>query len=302
MKSTISNLAAAHLAWMELRRSPATVQFYRYAYRRLERFLAGRPEQTFAQWSPLLADQYGKHLVEDGVRPTTVKHYVDALRTLARWSVQEGYLKRDPLARLTPIKATPATVPGYRLEDVAAMVKCCNRGTARGRRQLAMLLLFLDSGLRVSELCALRLGDLHLDKGTAVVRHGKGDKFRLVSYAPPTAEALRRYLLLDRGADEAPTAYLFPGDGGALSRFSANRVIGRLAKRAGVVGERLGCHRLRSACATQSLLAGANLAFVQQLLGHEDVSTTQRYVRFLDEDLRQQRVESSPVARLRGVR
>jgi len=288
---------------MGLRRSPNTVEFYRYAYKRLDRFLAGRPEQTFAQWSPLLADQYGKWLADGGAGPTTVKHYVDALRTLAGWSVKEGYLRRDPLERHAPLKATPATVPGYRLEDVAAMVKCCNLATARGRRQLAMLLLFLDSGLRVSELCALTLGDLQLDKGTAVVRHGKGDRFRLVSYAAPTAEALRRYLLRDHPAGDSPSAHLFPGEGGGpLSRFTANRIMGRLAKRAGVTGDRLGCHRLRSACATQSLLAGANLAFVQQLLGHEDVSTTQRYVRFLDDDLRRQRQESSPVARLKGVR
>jgi site-specific recombinase XerD len=126
LKSTINNLAAAHLAWMELRRSPATVQFYRYAYRRLAQFLATRPEQTFAQWAPLLADHYGKWLAETGVCAVTVKHYLSALCTLANWSVKEGYLKRDPLERYTPIKATPAVVPGYRLEEVAAMAKCCS--------------------------------------------------------------------------------------------------------------------------------------------------------------------------------
>jgi len=87
-----------------------------------------------------------------------------------------------------------------------------------------------------------------------------------------------------------------PADPFNRSSFAAvRRVLTTLCsgrRCAGVTGDRLGCHRLRSACATQSLLAGANLAFVQQLLGHEDVSTTQRYVRFLDDDLRRQRQES----------
>jgi integrase len=194
----------------------------------------------------LLADHYGKWLAETGVCAVTVKHYLSALCTLTSWSVKGGYLKRDPLERYTPIKATPAVVPGYRLEEVAAMAKCCNRATLRGRRQLAMLLLVLDSGVRVSELCALTIGDLQLEKGTAVVRHGKGDKFRLFSYAAPTAESLRRYLLLDHHGGENSKDFLFPGeDGGRLSRFAASRVISRLAKRAGVSGDRLGCHRLR---------------------------------------------------------
>jgi integrase/recombinase XerD len=268
LSASIPSLAAAHLAWLELRRQPGTVDFYRFAHRRLVEFVdTGVAPPRLDRWKSPVADQYAKWLGGTGIKAVTVRHYVCALVTLCRWGHQQEYLAKNPLAGYLPPAGKPAVVTGYRQEEVAAMLKAC-LPTPTGQRNRALVLFLYDSGVRASECCALTIDDVDLLQGTALVRHGKGDKPRLVCFSDVTARALRRYVLRDHPRGAALSSPLFAGRGGRpLTRFGLSQVVDRLAGAAGLdTSGRLGAHRLRHAFAESMLVHGSNTRAVQDLL------------------------------------
>jgi integrase/recombinase XerD len=147
------------------------------------------------------------------------------------------------------------------------------RSRALLRRDLAMLHLLYGSGLRVSELVCLRVGDLDLESGT-VLCHGKGDKQRLVPINRRALAALRRYCT----GTPAPSArFLFPGRGNrALGRQAVWTRLRRYSRAAGL-SQAVYPHLLRHSFATHLLEGGADLRSLQALLGHADIQTTQIY-------------------------
>jgi site-specific recombinase XerD len=295
---SVAALTSAHLAWLELRRQPSTVDFYRFAHRRLGEFAAqGAVPPRLDRWKPLVADQYAKWLQGTGVKAVTVRHYVSALVTLCRWAVGQDYLARNPLQGYVLPAGKAAMVTGYRPEEVARMLDACGR-TPLGLRNRALLLFLYDTGVRASECAALTIGDVDLVQGTALVRAGKGDKPRLVCFGDITSQALRRYVVRYHPAGEDPAAPLLPGRGGRpMSRYGVSHAVDALAAAAGLdTSVRLGAHRLRHAFAESMLVHGSNTRAVQDLLGHADQDTVVRYTQFLASDLMAQHRRSSPVA------
>lgn len=139
------------------------------------------------------------------------------------------------------------------------------------RRDVLMLRCGLAGGFRVSELCKLDAADLDLAERTATVLHGKGDKDRVVPLSEKLVPELAAWL------GNRTTGYLFPGPGGRrLSPRTFQLRIKKLAAAAGIA-RRIHPHVLRHTCATMLLRKGANIRQVQTILGHESISTTERY-------------------------
>lgn len=221
----------------------------------------------------------------------TLQRRTAAVRVFGRWATRTGRLAQDPAAALRSPKRVRSLPPTLESADAAAMLGEALQVVAEGggpaaARDVALLELLYATGIRVSELCGLDLGDVDDDRQTVRVL-GKGDKQRTVPYGAPAARALTAWRAV-RGELAGPDAgaAVFVGDRG---KRIDQRVVRRIVHRAlGVVdgAPDLGPHGLRHAMATHLLEGGADLRSVQELLGHASLATTQIYTHVSDARLR----------------
>jgi site-specific recombinase XerD len=165
------------------------------------------------------------------------------------------------------------------------------------RRDEAILLLLLDTGLRAAELCNMKMKDVDFQSRSAKVL-GKGNKLRMCYWSVGTAKALSRYLRYEKRHPEDPVFCSDRGTlaGEALTPSGLYQIVSKLGDKAGV---KCGCHDWRRTFAVSMLRNGANLISVQRLMGHETLSITQGYLNLAEADIENQHREFSPVARLR---
>jgi site-specific recombinase XerD len=223
--------------------------------------------------------------------PVSVAGYVRTLKVFGNWLAAEELSPAPGLRSLRKPR-----VPAKLVEPVAddAMRSLL---AAAGVRDRAILLLLLDTGLRVSEAAALRLGDLRAD-GTLKVQ-GKGAKERIVPVGKTARAAIVRYLG-QRGAGSADEALLL-GRRGPLDARGIQQVVRRLKTRIGVVG-RLSPHSLRHTFARSYLVNGGDVFSLQRILGHTTLDMVKRYVALADVDLVTRHAAASPADRLAGAR
>ncbi len=224
----------------------------------------------------------------DGMKPASVSRKRAALSAFARYLVGEGVLAENPVALVEGAGRAETLLPRVLTAgQVARLLAVPDRTTPRGRRDAAFLELLYASGLRVSELCGLRVGDVDTKRGQARVERGKGGKERWVPVGVPALSALASYRA-DFPAP-LPTDPLFPsgtGDGKKpIGRGLVWRAIREHAARAGLP-ELPSPHWLRHSFATHLLSGGADVRAIQELLGHARVSTTQVYTHVATDRLR----------------
>ena len=284
------------LLLLAARRSPRTVDAYRRDLDSLATFRAGRVEGAAAEE----IEHWLAQMRADGLAPSTLARRASAVRAYFRHQVLIGARDDNPAADvLLPRRARrlPRTLsPGEteRLIDAAAGV------TPRALRDRALVELLYGAGLRVSE--AVELSRASVDLDARIVRVlGKGDKERIVPLGRPAAEAVRRYLALGRPhLDRRHRAALFlNARGGQLTRAGAFLILRRLAEKAGLDPKRVHPHLLRHSFATHLLEGGADLRSVQEMLGHADLSTTERYTHVSDRRRRETYFRAHPHARRR---
>jgi integrase/recombinase XerD len=227
------------------------------------------------------------HLRAEGLSARSVARAVHALRGFFRFAVREGHLETDPMENLRAPRAF-AALPRYLTPaQVEALLAAPDVATARGLRDRAILEVLYATGLRVSELIALRARDLDLAVGVLTC-FGKGRKERLVPMGGEARRWVVRYLDDARPelAGERPAPELFLNHrGGRLTRMGLWGIVRRHAVTAGVQAT-LTPHVLRHSFATHLLERGADLRALQAMLGHADISTTQIYTHITRERLR----------------
>jgi site-specific recombinase XerD len=287
------------LLLLAARCSPRTVDAYR---RDLASFAASLDgfvgDATTAQIETWLAS-----LRAGGRAASTVARRLAAVRSYFRHLTLIGTRVDNPAAAVSGPRK-PKTVPrtlspseAERLVDVAAGT------TPRAMRDQAIVELLYGAGLRVSEAVGLVKASVDLD-GRVVRVVGKGGKERLVPLGRPAAEALRRYMALGRphlDRRHRPDLFL-NARGGALTRAGVFLILRRLADRAGLEPGRVHPHLLRHSFATHLLEGGADLRSVQEMLGHADVATTERYTHVSDRHRREAYFRAHPHARRRTER
>ena len=222
-----------------------------------------------------------------GLSPRSVARTVACIRGFYRFVSLEQKRDISPADDLQAPRAWAALPKFLDLEDVDKLLAVPDTSTPRGLRDKAMIEVLYATGLRVSELVAVRPNDLHLDEGylTCV---GKGDKERIVPLGQDAVTWVRKYVgegrsqLAKRGS---PWLFVNARDGGALSRVGFWKVLKEYGVKAGVTRE-LSPHVLRHSFATHLLERGADLRSIQMMLGHSDLSTTQIYTHVLEARLR----------------
>ncbi|MBA7475085.1 Tyrosine recombinase XerC [subsurface metagenome] len=228
-------------------------------------------------------DGNGRRPTRKVASPATVYHYGKVLKFFFTWAKEEEYLTQNPAARLPLPRPRYRQVEPYSNQEVKAMLDTLEQDTQNhppylGIRNLAIISLFVDTGLRLSELANMKLSDLDPRLNQARIM-GKGAKLRVVPLNGQARKALKRYLTSARqpGGDE-----LWKTDSGEpLSWCSIKVMVNRLKRRAGVRGGG-GPHRFRHYFATHCLDNGLDLNTVRLLLGHATLNMVLRYSAYVD--------------------
>jgi integrase/recombinase XerC len=285
----------------ERRVSPHTVRNY---YKDLELFfgfleskkIACSTHEQLAGIDPLairafLASRFEVNASSSGARR------LSAIKTFFNHLVRSGVLDHSPADGVRAPKI-PKILPKFlTLEEAKALLESTIKNDAAGSRDRAIMELLYGSGLRVSELCGLDTGDLDFE-GTVVRVMGKGGKERIIPFGSEAAAALKRWL----GARPEMSS---PASGGALflnqkgGRLTARSVARMLDRRVVecAIGKNISPHVLRHTFATHMLGEGADLRSIQEMLGHANLSTTQRYTHVTVEHLMQTYDKAHPHAK-----
>jgi integrase/recombinase XerD len=282
------------LAVSAARLAARTVEAYRRDLDDVTAFLEGSP----ASATPDRLAAYVAGMRARGLAATTIARRIAALRSFYRHQMLVGARTDNPAADLDlPRRARtlPRTLsPG----EVERLIEAANGTTPRALRDRALVELLYGAGLRVSEAAGLDRAAVDLD--SRIVRcFGKGSKERVVPIGREAVDAVRRYLARGRPhLDRRHRPELFlNAQGGALTRAGVFLILRRLAGSAGLEPERVHPHLLRHSFATHLLEGGADLRSVQEMLGHADLSTTERYTHVSDRRRRELFFQAHPHAR-----
>jgi integrase/recombinase XerD len=274
--------------WMERGLSRNTLEAYGRDIAQFEVWLKGRSRRGLLETGRADLLAYLSKRVGDGVKPRTSARTLSSLRRFFRYAVREGLIQADPSDDVEGPKLGRGLPDTLTEADVEALLAQPDVVSARGLRDRTMLEILYASGLRVSELVALRSDQVNLRHGLVRV-FGKGDKERIVPLGEEAVVWYEKYWRdaraeLAKGWGNVPFA--FPGrQGKHLTRQAFWLLIKRYAKAADIQ-KPLSPHTLRHAFATHLLNHGADLRAVQMLLGHSDLSTTQIYTHVARERLR----------------
>lgn len=240
---------------------------------------------------------------EEKVSKTSILRKLSGLRSFYRYMLREGLAKENPFASLTPPKKQKLLPKYMTVEEVGRLLdapekfwkEAYEKDLAKDEesakfsaaRDAAMLEVIYSGGIRISEAVGLSIGDVDLFSGVMKVR-GKGKKERLCGLGGPAERALRKYMVARRmrSSNERRGAPLFVNrDGQRLTARSFQRNFKLYLREAGLPLD-MTPHKLRHSFATHLLDAGADLRSVQELLGHENLSTTQIYTHISAERLK----------------
>ena len=250
---------------------------------------------------PLLED-YVQHLHKAGIAPRSMARMISGVRSFYRYLQIDGYLGQDPTELLETPRLPKHLPEVLTLDEVERILDAIDLSTVEGQRDRCLIELLYSCGLRVSEVCALRLSDLFFDEGFVRVI-GKGDKQRVVPISPRAMHEVHNWL--DARADIAvkpedeDVLFVSARRGRRLSRVTVFHNIKQHVAAAGI-DKSVSPHTFRHTFATHLLEGGASLPAIQAMLGHEDIGTTEIYTHLDSAYLRQQVLEHFPRNRHAG--
>lgn len=286
-----------------------------HSYLRLERGLSPNSVEAYERDLKILTDYCAEHGI-DPVHATfndlqefvyatfkdanarTQSRVLSGVHSFYKFLLYNHTIEQDPSELIDMPKKERHLPEVLTLEEVDALTEAIDLSSPQGHRNRAIIEVLYGSGLRVSELTELKLSDIYLEEGYMLI-HGKGSKQRLVPLSPE-ADKWFRYWLQDRvHLDIKPAAVdiaFLNRNGGQLTRAMIFTIIRRLAAEAGIK-KTISPHTLRHSFATHMLQNGADLRIIQQLLGHEDITTTEIYTHVDIQDLRRAVLQYHPANR-----
>ncbi len=258
-----------------------------------------RPAYPVTHLDNLIIREYLGHLYDREQEKSTMARKVSALRSFCKFLCQHSILSQNP-AKLVRLPKVPKKIPNHlTVEDCAKLIESPDVSASLGRRDRAILELLYACGIRVSELSGLNLDDVNFKDSMLLVR-GKGKKERLVPFGKYCHQALKMYVS-DRcihpswHRDEPKVPLFLNHLGTRLTTRSIARIVEKYAKLTALT-QKISPHGIRHSFATHMLNSGADLRSIQELLGHESLSTTQRYTHLSIGHLMEQYDKAHPKA------
>lgn len=265
-------------------------------------------EQSFRYYQPYFSEHGADHigdinanmirdllnwLRDDGHEQGGVHMIYRNLKAFLNWIWNEYDIDvRNPIEKVSCSAREPVPIPGFTMDEIEALIKAAKAGQFP-QRDVAMIYLFVDTGLRRQELCDLRFRDVDLDTGRITVECGKGGKFRYVYCGNDCRKMLRKYTAVIE--DIHPDDFFFLSDEGFPLTISAIvSLLRRLEKRAGFQTYH-GFHGMRRCFALERHRNGDDIYTIQRALGHSSVEVTKRYLALTSEDDFKAAVRNSPM-------
>jgi integrase/recombinase XerD len=281
--------------WLEQGLAKNSLDAYRRDLRLLARWLeVKRPGRGLLEVQPEdLSSYFAERHAE--TKPSSANRRLSVFKRFYQLALRTNRIAADPCLAMASAKQAVRFVHTLTEAQVEALLAAPDVRTPLGVRERTMLELMYASGLRVSELVALKLVELSMNDGVLRIT-GKGSKTRLVPFGEQARLWIERYLKDARGVildGQVDDALFVTGRGGPMTRQMFWVIIKKHAAKAGIKGP-LSPHTLRHAFATHLLNHGADLRVVQLLLGHSDISTTQIYTHVARERLKHLHAQHHP--------
>jgi len=240
-----------------------------------------KKEDEIINAKPETIREYLSYLYRQKVKKVTVNRKVSSLRAFYKYVLRTGRISNNPAEMIQTLK-TEKYMPAFlSVDEMFELLKKQNDNSVLGLRNRAILEVFYSSGLRLSELAGLDLIDLDFNQKLVKVR-GKGRKERIVPIGGPALKAIGEYVEKVGQIRKETDAAVFKkplflnAHGKRITERSIARIVNELADKSGI-GRKISPHAFRHSFATHLLNAGADLRSIQELLGHESLSTTQKY-------------------------
>jgi integrase/recombinase XerD len=294
-------------------KSPRTVEWYTSFLDRFHRFLQRNDRPTNISYLDRgHIREFIRYLQAEARVPhtgtplstATIQAYIRVLKAFFSWATREEYLKSNPMAAIAMPKSATKIISTFTDEQVARLTEVCLRSSVDGHRNLTILLLFLDSGLRVSELVAIEIDDVNLPEGYIIIRQGKGSKERVIPIGSIVQKSLWKYINLYRpkALTDNVTGLFLTGSGLPLTRNGVQQMMRRLARRAGITGVRCSPHTFRHTFSKRYLTNGGDVLSLQRILGHSSLASVRIYLNLFACDIKKQHQRFSPVDRMADSR
>jgi integrase/recombinase XerD len=289
--------------WFANIESPGTRRMYQFAIRAFMRFTGIREAEEFRIITRAHVIAWRKSLVEQGLSGATIRARLAALSSLYEYLCDHHAVPFNPVKGVSrpKVETTEGKTPAISDAQVRALLEAPKGLSLKAKRDRAILSILFYHALRRDELCKLMVKDIHERRGVKHLRvHGKGAKLRYVPLHPGSLERIEEYLSALGHAD-VPSAPLFRPirnnrrgtTDTALTADGVYQLIKHYGLKTGISVQRFGPHAARATAATNALDAGADIAKVQEWLGHASVSTTRVY------DHRKTRPEDSPTFKVK---
>ena len=282
-------------------------------YLKLEKALAGNTQEAYMQDLEKLLNflkaenidfrkctyenlqQFSAELHDIGIHARSQARIISGIHSFYRFLVLNNYIETDPSELLETPKIGLHLPEVLTVEEIDRIIEAVDMDKAEGQRNRAILETLYSCGLRVSELCNLKMSDLYFTEGFIKVE-GKGSKQRIVPISQRAIKEIR-YWLIDRQAWRIKPGYedyvFLARWGKGISRIMIFHLIKELADKAGIT-KKISPHTFRHSFATHLLEGGANLRAIQAMLGHESITTTEIYTHIDRNRLRQEIIEHHP--------
>lgn len=228
----------------------------------------------------------------------TVRGYVRVIKVFFGWCIDEELLDGNPSSRLVQPKAPDYLIPAFTPEHIERMLATCDVSTPLGFRDYVLLLVLLDTGMRVSESCGLKVADVH-DRYVKVF--GKGRKEREIGLHPEVGKLLWKYIYKYRKPADPAEALLFIGRRGEpLRPGGVQAVLEEVKRKSGLEGVRVSAHTFRHTFAKFYLQRGGEVFKLSREMGHSTVQVTEVYLKdFRSSEARKEHVAYSPISEIK---
>lgn len=283
-----------HYLKLEKSFSPHTVEAYLNDLRKLTDFLS-EERINILDVKPENLETFSAGLRDLGICPRSQARILSGIRSFYHYLILDGRLETDPTELLESPQTGRKLPDVLSVEEIDSLIGAIDLSTPEGQRNRAILEILYSCGLRVSELCNLKLSDLYMEQGFIKV-NGKGSKQRLVPISPRGIRELE-YYFVDRNAVTIKPGYedfiFISKRGKNISRIMVFHIIKQLADIVGLK-KNISPHTFRHSFATHLLEGGANLRAIQSMLGHESIGTVEIYTHIDRERLRSEIIEHHP--------
>ena len=263
--------------------APATLKNYQYQLGRFVSFCNSLlAADNLLPGNNITAQQIRLFLLKlrETNSPVSVGDYYKAIKRFFNWLVEEGLIEKTPMQNIKPPKKEEKIIRPFSQQDIDNLLLLCSGNRFVDLRNKAIILMFLDTGLRLSELAKIQRTDLNSECEIIKVM-GKGAKERVVRIGKTAQKALLRYLL--NRQDAYPCVWVTE-ERKPLSAAGIQIAIKKLCHRAEITDAKCGPHTFRHTFATMALKNGANVFYVQALLGHSTLMMTRKYAATIDSE------------------